>query len=215
VELRIKGDYVTCGIDSDHSFQIGVDAPNDYRWLKMARNRGNKSLTVGDGDDFGESGDFWLKPDDQIQLTQTACFGSQIAADANNANNRWNTNPWGEDKESDTDHNKQFTLTSGLDSRTFFNGVAGASSSSSHTGSSFRGSEIGITDFSKSSTPSSRIDNRYRLESTSNWGQVSNLGSSLNTSFSTPSGDSVNITAKIPYNYYLNLSLDSNNGVID
>lgn len=212
IECRFKnGDY-----DIKHS--IGVDNPNDYRWLQITNNNG---ITKTVGDDISMQNDeFWLKPESQIQIIQTACFGSQIKQDAENKNgNRWTKNPW--EEITDYSNNKLFELSGDLKDSigsSLFDNATGASKTKSNVNASLTASEIGISNFSKVSNPSTRVANGYRIETASNPNMVTigNLGKSLYTSFSKPSRESVSITTKIPYNYYMSLDLapDSSKGYL-
>lgn len=204
IECRFNnGDY-------DIKYSIGVNNPNDYRWLQI-RNNNSITKTVGDGIPL-QNDEFWLKPESQIQITQTACFGSQIKQDAENKNgNRWTKNPWKEI--TDYSNNKLFELSSDLKSSigsSLFDNATGASKTKSNVNASLTASEIGISNFSKVSNPSTRVANGYRIETSSNPNMVTigNLGKSLNTSFSKPNRESVSITTKIPYNYYMSLDLE-------
>lgn len=226
VELNLKANDIECWFkngDYDIKHSIGVDNPNDYRWLQITNNNG---ITKTVGDDIPlQNDEFWLKPESQIMITQTACFGSQIALDASNkGSDRWTKNPWTEI--TDYSNNKRFALTGELTDSSLFKNATGASKTKSqvgtslnegsHAGASLVASEIGITDFSKESTPSSRVANGYKIETTSDTAVIGNLGKSLYTSFSKPNRESVSITTKIPYNYYMSLDLapDSSKGYL-
>lgn len=213
VKLRLKAEDIQCGIskdsyglDEDIVYSIGVDNPNDYRWLSI-KNDNNIKKTVGD--DTLQNDVFWLKPESQIQITQTACFGSQIKIDADNAvEDRFNTNPWKNQDYTNDSANSVFGLESWIPAdRGLFDDTEAPNDVGSHHESSLAASEIGISDFSKVSTPSSRVANGYKIETISNAAVIENLGKSLYTSFSKPNRESVSITTKIPYNYYMSLNL--------
>lgn len=213
VKLRLKAEDIQCGIskdsyglDEDIVYSIGVDNPNDYRWLSI-KNDNNIKKTVGD--DTLQNDVFWLKPESQIQITQTACFGSQIKIDADNVvEDRFNTNPWKNQDYTNDSANSVFGLESWIPAdRGLFDDTEAPNDVGSHHESSLAASEIGISDFSKVSTPSSRVANGYKIETISNAAVIENLGKSLYTSFSKPNRESVSITTKIPYNYYMSLNL--------
>ena len=225
VELNLKAKDIECRFnngDYDIKHSIGVNNPNDYRWLQITNNNG---ITKTVGDDISlQNDEFWLKPESQIQIIQTACFGSQIKQDAENKNgNRWTKNPW--EEITDYSNNKLFELSSDLKDSigsSLFDNATGASKTKSNVNASLTASEIGISDFSKVSNPSTRVANGYRIETASNPNMVTigNLGKSLKTSFSKPKNESesesVSITTKIPYNYYMSLDLapDSSKGYL-
>lgn len=223
VKLRLKADNIQCGLkkgdyglDKDLLYPIGANAPNDYRWLIIQRDN-NTAISAARaiaGDGVADSDNLWLTEDNKIFISQIACFGSQIGIDASNkSSDRFSRNMWANStvdyREPDTVHNRQFALTSDF-SDTFFMAKS-ASGVSSHTNRSLRASEIGITDdFSKVSTPKSRITNNYKIEAKTGLTSVNGyLGRSFNTSFSKPgpnggtSGAAVTVSVKIPYNYYL------------
>ena len=222
VELDLKANDIECWFkngDYDIKHSIGVDNPNDYRWLQITNNNG---ITKTVGDDISlQNDEFWLKPESQIQIIQTACFGSQIERDAKNKNgDRWTKNPW--EEITDYSNNKLFELSGDLKDSigsSLFDNATGASKTKSNVNASLTASEIGISNFSKVSNPSTRVANGYRIETKSNPNMVTigNLGKSLNTSFSKPNKtESVSITTKIPYNYYMSLNLegDGSNGYL-
>lgn len=224
VEISLNANNIECGLNDDIKFSIGANDANDYRWLSII-NDNNIKKTVGDN--TLQNDVFWLKPENQIKITQTACFGSQIALDASNkGSDRWTKNPW--KKITDYSNNKLFELTGELTDSSLFKNATGASKTESqvgtslnegsHAGASLAASEIGISDFSKESNPSIRVENGYKIETTSDTAVIGNLGKSLKTSFSKPNDkfESVSITTKIPYNYYMSLDLasDGSNGYL-
>lgn len=211
VELNLKANDIECWFkngDYDIKHSIGVDNPNDYRWLSI-KNVNGMTKTVGDGISL-QNDELWLRPDNQIIITQTACFGSQIKIDADNAvEDRFNTNPWKNRDDTNDSANSVFGLESWIPADVgLFNDTVAPNDVGSHRSSSLAASEIGISNFSKESTPSSRVANGYKIETASNKVTIENLGKSLNTSFSKPNGESVSITTKIPYNYYMSLNLE-------
>lgn len=219
VELDLKANDIECWFkngDYDIKHSIGVDNPNDYRWLQITNNNG---ITKTVGDDISlQNDEFWLKPESQIQIIQTACFGSQIERDAKNKNgDRWTKNPW--EEITDYSNNKLFELSGDLKDSigsSLFDNATGASKTESNVNASLTASEIGISNFSKVSNPSTRVANGYRIETASDTAVIENLGKSLYTSFSKPNRESVSITTKIPYNYYMSLNLapDSSKGYL-
>ena len=219
VELDLKANDIECWFkngDNDIKHSIGVDNPNDYRWLQITNNNG---ITKTVGDDISlQNDEFWLKPESQIQIIQTACFGSQIERDAKNKNgDRWTKNPW--EEITDYSNNKLFELSGDLKDSigsSLFDNATGASKTKSNVNASLTASEIGISNFSKVSKPSTRVANGYRIETASDTAVIENLGKSLYTSFSKPNRESVSITTKIPYNYYMSLNLegDGSNGYL-
>lgn len=219
VELNLKANDIECWFkngDYDIKHSIGVDNPNDYRWLQITNNNG---ITKTVGDDISlQNDEFWLKPESQIQVIQTACFGSQIERDAKNKNgDRWTKNPW--EEITDYSNNKLFELSGDLKDSiggSLFDNATGASKTESNVNASLTASEIGISNFSKVSNPSTRVANGYRIETASDTAVIENLGKSLYTSFSKPNRESVSITTKIPYNYYMSLNLapDSSKGYL-
>ncbi len=221
VTINLDAKDIDCGYEG-HSYKIGVDNPNDYRWLTIKRDGDGKHLTVGDGTDI-TSGEFWLNPKSQISITQVACYGSQIAVDASNkdAATRWTTNAWKREdweKNADFSKNKRFELTTELNVNTWFDAATGSSKTGSHANQSFVASEIGIPDgeyATRESTPEERIANNYRDSSTSVQATIGNLGTAKTTTFKNPNGEAASITVKIPYNYSLNLKLDGGVDVLD
>ena len=217
VTLNLKADNVQCGIKKGefnspdtYMYSIGTEQPYDYRWLGMMRASDGTKLVVGDGDKIPNSANLWLKEDDKITIMQRACFGSQIAVDASNGGeDRFSRNLWTsgttDNRETDTVHNKQFTLSTGFSDDFFKNGNGTASKMGSHTDQSLRASEIGISDFSKSSTPDSRIQANYMGNAMTTPTRIGNLGKSISTSFAKPNGELVSIAANVPYNYYMTI----------
>lgn len=200
VVLKLRADDLQCGYDDAHMYNIGVDNAKDYLWLSMRR-EDNAKVTVGSG--MNDQANMWLNPANRIQITQTACFGSQIGIDARDrgdGKNRWVLNPWTEIE--DHVNNTVFSLGgagyAAIRNTNVFTREGSANSISSQGGSSFYASEVG-------SKPTDRISKGYKLEATSNEGpkSIGNLGKNLQLTFSSPDGQSASINAKIPYNYIL------------
>ena len=212
VTLKLHADDLRCGLDNDHMYNIGVDHPDDYFWLSMQRADNNK-VTVGSGMDSRAS--MWFNPFDQMRVTQVACFGSQILVDSQDRENKWTTNPWEINESTLENHIANTTFNLGGDGHDaikntgVFTNKNAANYEDSHGGSSLWASEIG----GASSTPSVRISKGYKLEATSETKQISNLGEDLQLTFSnTWETQSVSINAKVPYNYYLDLSFSGSDG---
>ena len=243
VEMTLKGAGIECGlsdgewsVSGDHKKTIGVSNPLDYRWLAIRREsspHGFSSVTVVDGDDIDTSKtgtSLWLAPDDTIGIYQKACFGSQIAIDAaNKQSNRWTKNPW---NSKDDNTNSRFNLDAPQklkETRVFGNSsfkLNNAAWLQSTGNASLLASEIGISSFKndQESTPMDRIKGNYQISTVSKKTSIANrstgsivnrnLGESLTTVFSKPNGEKATITTNVPYNYYLNLTLDGNMEVI-
>lgn len=212
VTLKLYADDLRCGLDNDHMYNIGVDHPDDYFWLSMQRGDNNK-VTVGSGMDSRAS--MWFNPYDQMRVTQVACFGSQILMDYWDRPDKWKTNPWEINGATLENHvaNTAFKLGGdghdAIKNTGVFTNKSTANYVGSHGGSSLWASEIGGT----SSTPTARISKGYKLEATSETKQISNLGEDLQLTFYNPGeSESASINAKVPYNYYLDLSFPGSDG---
>lgn len=212
VTLKLYADDLRCGLDNDHMYDIGVDHPDDYFWLSMQRGDSNK-VTVGSG--MASQANMWFNPFDQMRVTQVACFGRQILVDSKDRPNKWTTNPWEINGATLENHvaNTAFRLGGNghdaIRSTGVFTNKSAANYVESHGGSSLWASEIGGT----SSTPSARISKGYKLEATSETKQISNLGEDLQLTFYNPGeSQSASINAKVPYNYYLDLSFSGSDG---
>lgn len=243
VEMTLKGAGIECGlsdgewgVSGDHKKTIGVSNPLDYRWLAISRVSsplGFPSVTVVDGDDIDTSKtgtSLWLAPEDTIAIYQKACFGSQIAIDAaNKQSDRWTKNPW---NSKDDSTNSRFNLDAPQklkDTRVFGNSsfkLNNAAWLQSTGNASLLASEIGISSFKndQESTPMDRIKGNYQISTVSKKTSIANrstgsvvnrnLGESLTTVFSKPNGEKATVTTNVPYNYFLNLTLDGNMEVI-
>ena len=212
VTLNIYADDLRCGLDNAHMYNIGVNHPDDYFWLSMQRGDSNK-VTVGSG--MASRANLWFNPSDQMRVTQVACFGRQILVDSKDRLNKWTTNPWEINGATLDNHaaNTMFRLGGdghdAIKNTGVFTNKSAANYVGSHGGSSLWASEIGGT----SSTPSVRISKGYKLEATSETKQISNLGEDLQLTFSNPKEtQSASINAKVPYNYYLDLSFSGSDG---
>lgn len=212
VTLKLYADDLRCGLDNAHMHNIGVDHPDDYFWLSMQRGDSNKA-TVGSG--MASQANMWFNPLDQMRVTQVACFGSQILMDYWDRPNKWTTNPWEINGATLDNHvaNTAFKLGGdghdAIKNTGVFTNKSAANYVGSHGGSSLWASEIG----GASSTPSVRISKGYKLEATSETKQISNLGEDLQLTFYNPGeSQSASINAKVPYNYYLDLSFSGSDG---
>lgn len=269
VTLRIKASDIQCGLDKgqwgtittkSYIYNIGVDNPNDYRWMKMQRTAGENPIgvIVGDkangtsvDDDMRTNASLWLRPTDSMSVSQKACFGSQIEIDSRNKDaDRWTKNLWEKEKrpfaKQATDgsksyvspdiYNKAFTIETTeafKKSLVWGNHMVDSSGNylwqektaswlASSGNASLWASEIGNGDnqhFHQNSnatvsTPAIRFYQGYQItaENTSHSlagnKQFAPLGNMYTTTFKKPNGDGVSITVKVPYNYYLNLSVE-------